>query len=127
MTADSLHLTSDVNARPTLIRCLVGGIVFEISEELIQKRASQSLFTQKDRLEQFYDSEKQLFVFDQPAEAFEVLVYFIGTGLLTRPTHVSSMKLYFVLRFFEMDKVVIDTFKQMEHLARETHWETTER
>ena len=110
-----------------LIRCLVDGVWFDLSDELIQKRAPQSLLANERRRARFFNAESNAYVFDQPADAFEVLVYFISTGLLTRPTNVSNTKLYALLRFFEMDSLVIATFKKMEHLACNNHREETRR
>ncbi|UJR37086.1 hypothetical protein I4U23_029790 [Adineta vaga] len=114
---------SDVLPRSELLRFFVGGVLYELSEELIQKRASKSILARKDRRAQFYDVNKNIYVFDQPANVFEVLVYFISTGLLSRPVNISTMKLYSMLIFFEMDDIIIDTFKRMEQLVFEINWE----
>ena len=127
VTDESFNTPCELHGKLILIRCLVDGVWFELSEELIQKRASQSLLGNERRRARFFNAERNAYVFEQPAGAFEVLVYFISTGLLTRPLHVSTIKLHTLLRFFEMDEAVIDTFKSMEHLAFETHWEETQR
>lgn len=107
------------------IPCLVDGILFELNEELIQKRIPNSIFARQDRLSQFYDKEKHIYIFDQPNDAFEILVYFISTGLLSRPTHVDNIKLYLLLEFFEIDEIILNTYKKMEHLAFENNRERT--
>jgi hypothetical protein len=120
-------MSTNGKTRSPLIRCFVDGVVFELSEDLIQKRASQSLLACEDRRRAYYDSHRRMFVFDQSADTFEVLAYFISTGLLTRPMNVSNIKLYNLLCFFDIDTRVIETFKKMEHLACEIHWEKTHR
>ena len=116
-----------IRSKPDLVRFLVNDVSFELSEELIQKRAPQSLLASKDRLAQFYDLNKNAYVFDQPADVFEVLVYFISTGLLSRPMNINNIKLYLLLTFFEIDETVLDTFKRMEHLVFEINWEERRR
>ena len=118
---------SEVDSRPKLLQFLVGGVLFELSEELIQKRASNSILACEDRRLRFYDLNKNAYVFDQPADVFEVLVYFISTGLLSRPVNINSIKLYSLLSFFEMDEAILNIFKKMEHLAFEINWEKTQR
>lgn len=111
----------------SIVHLLVDNIPFEISEEFIRKRASNSLLANEDRRRQFYDSRKKAYVFTQSADVFEVLLYFICTGLFSRPIHINPMELYSLLVFFEIDQTVIDHYKQMEHLVVEINWERTER
>ena len=110
----------------SILHLLVDNIPFEISEELITKRASNSLLANEDRRSQFYDVRQKVYVFDQPADVFEVLLYFICTGLFSRPMQINPMKLYSLLVFFEIDQTVIDSYKQMEHLVFEINWERIE-
>lgn len=109
------------------LRFLVSDVLFELDEELTQKRAFDSLLASEDRRAPFYNIARQAYVFDQSADAFEVVVYFISTGLLSRPASVNSMTLYSLLVFLEMDETVISTYKRMEHLACEIHWERSNR
>ncbi|CAF3642355.1 unnamed protein product [Rotaria sordida] len=126
MTSEISNLVEEINLKPQLVSFLVNGVLFELNEELIQKRASNSILAREDRRAQFYDIDKNVYVFDQPSDVFEVLVYFISTGLLSRPTNINNLKLYSLLSFFEMDKTVINTFKKMEHLVFEINWEKTQ-
>ncbi|CAF1384816.1 unnamed protein product [Rotaria sordida] len=125
-TSEISNLVEEINLKPQLVSFLVNGVLFELNEELIQKRASNSILAREDRRAQFYDIDKNVYVFDQPSDVFEVLVYFISTGLLSRPTNINNLKLYSLLSFFEMDKTVINTFKKMEHLVSEINWEKTQ-
>ncbi|CAF1612323.1 unnamed protein product, partial [Rotaria sordida] len=125
-TSEISNLVEEINLKPQLVSFLVNGVLFELNEELIQKRASNSILAREDRRAQFYDIDKNVYVFDQPSDVFEVLVYFISTGLLSRPTNINNLKLYSLLSFFEMDKTVINTFKKMEHLVFEINWEKTQ-
>lgn len=127
MKNSSTNESEEINAKPQLVRFLVNSVLFELSEELLQKRASTSILACKNRRERFYDIHTDAYVFDQPADAFEVIVYFICTGLLSRPNNVNNLQLYACLCFFEMDDIVINTYKKMEHLAVEANWEKTYR
>ncbi|CAF2485505.1 unnamed protein product [Rotaria sp. Silwood2] len=126
ITSETPNLEEDITLKLQLVSFLVDGVLFELSEELIQKRASNSILAREDRRAQFYDVDKNAYVFDQPADAFEVLVYFISTGLLSRPTNINNLKLYSLLSFFEMDETIMNTFKKMEHLVFEINWEKTQ-
>ena len=77
----------------SFLRLLVDNVLFEISEELVQKRAFNSLLAHEHRRAPFYDSTKNAYVFDQPADVFEVLLYFISTVLFSRPTNINHLKL----------------------------------
>ena len=77
----------------SVIQCLVSNVRFELDENLIKKRTPNSLLACEDRRSYFYDHERNLYVFDQPADVFEVLVYFISTGLLSRPINIDEKKL----------------------------------
>jgi hypothetical protein len=127
VTSESLNSTSEISRRSHLLRFLINGVLFELNEDLIQKRAPHSLLAHKNRRAQYYDVEKNAYVFDQPADAFEVLVYFFSTGLLSRPLNLNNIKLYSLLSFFEMDETILNTFKKMEHLVFEINWEKTQR
>ena len=109
------------------IRCQVEGIDFEIEKKLLKKRLNGSLLVDANRCRSFLNEDKTHYVFDQSAAAFEILVYFICTGLLTRPINVSAEEFYSLLIFFRVDRKVIETFKKIEHLSTDSHWEQNER
>jgi hypothetical protein len=127
ITSESSNFFSEINSKPQLHRFLVGDVLFELSEDLIQKRAPNSILAREERRIQFYDINRNAYIFDQPADVFEVLVYFISTGLLSRPININNIKLYSLLSYFEMDEIVLNTFKKMEHLVFEINWEKTQR
>ena len=108
---------------PQLVKFVVDGVSFELDATLIEKRVPQSLLAHEGRLARFYHAERKAYAFDQSADAFEVLVYFISTGLLTRPSHVTSRKLHALLSFLEVDEALLRTYEKMEHLACETYWD----
>jgi hypothetical protein len=124
---ESSSLSSEMNSEPQLHKFLVDGVLFELSDELIQKRAPNSILAREERRVEFYDLTKNAYIFDQPADVFEVLVYFISTGLLSRPIHINNIELYSLLSYFEIDEIVLNTFKKAEHLVFEINWEQTHR
>ena len=126
-TDESSLVPSETNSKLPLLQFLVNNVLFEINEELIQKRIPNSLLASETYRAQFYDIDQKVYIFDQPSDAFEVLVYFISTGLLSRPTNINEMKLYSLLSLFEIDEIVINTLKKLENLACEVNWEETDR
>ena len=118
MTTDSV-----LSDESRLVTFVVDGVPFELDASLIEKRVPRSLLAHEGRLARFYNAERKAYAFDQSADAFEVLVYFISTGLLTRPSHVASRTLHGLLAFFEVDETLMRTYERMEHLACETYWD----
>ncbi len=123
ITDESLN----INCKSSLIHFLVNDVSFEINEEFIKKRAPNSLLADENRRAKYYDINKNAYIFDQPADIFEVLIYFLSTGLLSRPTNINNIKLYSLLAFFEIDLTIINTYKKMEHLVFDINWDKPQR
>lgn len=66
----------------------VAGYIYEINRENLEKIPSLIL-NNHNHMKQFYDSNKKVFFISRNRSFFEILIFYINHGILSRPIDLS--------------------------------------